>query len=466
MPYSKDERITDTRRKALEVNEDATRYGSFAEIGAGQEVVRWFFRAGGAARTISKSMSAYDMTVSDAIYGACDRYVCRERLEAMLDREHALNLNRLGPERGDTTAFFSFADTVAARSRKVTEYWHGWMGIRLQTHPRGEDSQIIIHVRMKDTHNALQQEALGIVGVNLIYGACFLSKQPVLLLESLLDDLTAERIEIDMVEFSGAAFEHVDNRVMSLQLVALGLSNAAMFAPDGTVLQPSDELFKKNVLVERGSFRPVTKVHLDMLRAAREKMGSHKGEIIEIAEISMTNLLENGCWVLPDFIARADLLGAVGKTVLISNYPEHYRLAAYLSSLSRQHVGIAMGAPALKALFDEKYYDRLEGGILESFGRLFKKRTTLYIYPYFDPDSETVLNVDNIAVAHHLRPLFNYLVQQEHIVPIENRSPEATPVNSTEIIDKIASGASGWEVLLPTEAADLIKKHGFFGHTK
>ena len=199
-------RFLSTEHKALHINLDQRRYGTFAEIGAGQEVVRWFFHVGGAAGTIAKSMSAYDMTVSDAIYGACDRYVCRPRLEAMLDHEHKLNLSRLQESRGDTTSFFVFADTVSARNYKGTNECHGWMGVRFQAYPRDQDSQIILHVRMLDAENALQQEALGIVGVNLLYGAFFLSHDPDKLIESLLDNLTTRRIEIDMIEFSGIAF--------------------------------------------------------------------------------------------------------------------------------------------------------------------------------------------------------------------------------------------------------------------
>src|SRR5579872_6308277 len=259
-----------THQKALRINLDPIRYGTFAEIGAGQEVARWFFQVGGAAGSISKSISAYDMAVSDAIYGHCKRYVSRERLHSMLDHEHALNLERLRPSRADTTAFFVFADTVAARNHQGTNECHGWMGVKYQAHPRDEDSQILIHVRMLDRENSLQQEALGIVGVNLLYAAFFLHHKPELTLESLLDNLSTDRIEIDMIEFSGIEFRHVDNRVMSLKLVQLGLSGAAMFGAHGQVLQPAEVLHRKPVLVERGSFRPVTRVNMDMLSSAHD----------------------------------------------------------------------------------------------------------------------------------------------------------------------------------------------------
>ena len=345
-----------TERKALAINLDQRRYGSFAEIGAGQEVVRWFFRVGGAAGTIAKSMSAYDMAVSDAIYGACDRYVCRQRLEDMLDHEHALNLSRLRESRGDTTSFFVFADTVSARNFQGTNECHGWMGVRFQAHPRDQDSQIIIHVRMLDTENALQQEALGIVGVNLLYAAFCLNHEPDKLVESLLDNLTTRRIEIDMIEFSGIAFRHVDNRVMSLRLVQLGLSNAAMFSAKGEVLQPSEVLYKKPILVERGSFRPVTHVNVDMLRSAQERFSREPGvdqeQVVSLMEITMHNLQSVGCQAngdidLRDFLARADVLAACGKTVLISDYFEYYRLAAYLARYTKKKIGITMGAGSL-----------------------------------------------------------------------------------------------------------------------
>src|SRR5882757_5943002 len=300
-------RVLDTHAKALQINLDPRRYGTFAEIGAGQEVVRWFFRAGGAAGTIAKSISAYDMAISDAIYGRAERYVCRQRLEAMLDHEHKLNLGRLSEVRGSTTAFFSFADTVSARSFKGNNECHGWMGVRFQSRPHDQDSQITLHVRMLDNENALQQEALGIVGVNLLHGAFFLFHEPELLLESLLDGLTTQRIAIDMIEFSGIEFRQVDNRLMSMKLVQVGLSGAAMFDPSGRVLQPSEVLHKKNVLVERGSFRPVCHVNIDMLKCARaaferdltgprttDEGVNADGDVVELMELTMRNLREQG----------------------------------------------------------------------------------------------------------------------------------------------------------------------------
>ncbi len=459
-----------TERKALAINLDPRRYGSFAEIGAGQEVVRWFFRVGGAAGTIAKSMSAYDMSVSDAIYGVCERYVCRQRLEDMLNHEHALNLDRLRESRGDTTAFFVFADTVSARNFHGTNECHGWIGVKFQAHPRDQDSQIILHVRMLDTENALQQEALGIIGVNLLYGAFFLNHEPDKLVESLLDGLNTRRIEIDMIEFSGIAFRHVDNRVMSLRLVQLGLSKAAMFSAKGEVLQPSEVLYKKPILVERGSFRPTTNVNLDMLRAAQEKFMHEPGvegePAVTLAEITMRNLQANGDIDLKDFLARAEALSACGLTVLISDYFEYYRLAAYLARYSKKKIAITMGAGSLAELFDEKYYTQLDGGILESFGRLFKNDLKLYIYPLQNQQTGELTTVDNLKVSTELRKLYQYLVEKGCIEQLDNYDPKNLKVFSREILKQIQTGDPAWTEHLPAEVAELIQRRGFFGYKR
>jgi hypothetical protein len=473
---NREDRVIDTHAKALQINLDARRYGTFAEIGAGQEVVRWFFRVGGAAGTVAKSMSAYDMTVSDAIYGKADRYVCRPRLQAMLDHEHQLNRERLDETRGGDTAFFAFADTVSARNYAGTNECHGWMGVKFQSRPRDQDSQIIIHVRMLDGTNALQQEALGIVGVNLLHGAFFLYAEPELLIESLLDGLTTERIAIDMIEFSGIEFRQVDNRVMSMKLVQMGLSGAAMFAPSGQVLQPSEVLHKKNVLVERGSFRPVCHVNIDMLRAAREAFErdlagartedpAHGEDVVELMELTMRNLREQGGDIdRADFLARADMLAASGKTVLISDYFEYYRLAAYLGQYTRKRIAITMGAASLLDLFDEKYYAELEGGILESFGRLFKNDLRLYIYPLLDKPSGQIVTVQTLEIAPALRKLYGYLVDRGHIVQLENVNRDYLHIFSRDALEKIRRGDHGWEEMVPREVADIIKARKYLGY--
>src|SRR3954453_22736402 len=258
-----------TDEKALHINLDSAKYGTFAEIGAGQEVARRFFLVGGAAGTIAKTMSAYDMTFSDAIYGPADLYVSRVRLNTMLDHEYNLLVERLDAKLGSHRTFFVFADTVAARSFKQHNESHGWLGVRFQSETRGEPSQIIIHVRMLDEGNVDQQEALGVVGVNLLYGA-FYYHLPEKLIASLQENLAEDRIQVDMIKFSGPAYAGVDNRLMSLQLVSQGLTNAVMFTADGESVQPAEILHKKAIIIERGSFRPVTYATNDMLEGARK----------------------------------------------------------------------------------------------------------------------------------------------------------------------------------------------------
>ncbi|HET9929792.1 MAG TPA: hypothetical protein VFQ35_03860 [Polyangiaceae bacterium] len=462
----------DTHQKALAVNLDARRYGTFAEIGAGQEVVRWFFRVGGAAGTIAKSISAYDMAVSDAIYGRTQRYVCRQRLESMLAYEHKLNLERLRDARGDTTSFFVFADTVAAKSFKGTNECHGWLGVRFQAHPRDQDSQVIIHVRLLDNEMALQQEALGVVGVNLLYGAFFMHHDPDRLIESLLDNLSTDRIEIDMIEFSGIEFRHVDNRVMALKLVQLGLSGAAIFDPKGEVLQPSELLRKSPVLVERGAFLPVTRVHIDMLTSARKKFvkegASGDERIVELMEINMRNLIESGQGGvdLRDFLARADVLAAAGKTVLISDYFEYYRLAGYLRRYTQRPIALVLGAGSLSSLFDEKYYTNLDGGILEAFGRLFKNDTKLYVYPSLDPGREKLVTASNFTPNPELARLYGHLLDRGCIVELDEFDRDCLNIFSNDVLRMIRSGDANWERQVPPEVIDVIKKGSFFGHRR
>ncbi|MBB2899425.1 hypothetical protein FHR75_000213 [Kineococcus radiotolerans] len=460
----------DTLQKALRINLDPRWYGTIAEIGAGQEVARWFFRAGGAAGTVAKSMSAYDMAVSDAVYGKSDRYVSLGRLQAMLQHELSLNVERLSEARGDDTCFFAFADTVVARSYRGGNECHGWMGVRFQAHPNDEPSQIVLHVRMLDDDAGLQQEALGIVGVNLLHAAFFERHEPDQVVASLLDRLSTGRIEIDVIQFRGIEFRHVDNRVMALQLVQLGLSGVAMFGPDGEVLQPSEALRKHAVLVERGSFRPPTVVNIDMLASAREKFaqdGAGGAPILALTELTMRNLRAAGDKVdRRDFLARADLLGACGMTTVITDYYEYNRLAEYLQRRTRERIGIVMGVPSLVNLFDEGNHSHMQGGILESFGRLFKNDLKLFVYPMQDQETGATVTVEDLQVAPDLQPLFDFLARRGSFVHLDNYRPEYLPILSRDVLRRIAAGDDSWESMVPEEVASTIIKRGFFGYKR
>ena len=452
-------------KKALQINVDKRIYGTFAEIGAGQEVARHFFAVGGAAGTIAKTMSAYDMTFSDAIYGTSDRYVSRSRLETMLGHEFDLLLERLDATTGANRRFFAFADTVAARSFRRHDESHGWMGLRFQHEPRAPYSEIILHVRMLDSENIHQQEALGIFGVNLVHGATYHSSDPRLLIKSLSDALKPGRIEVDMIRFSGPAFPGIDNRIMNLELIVQGLTQAALFRPDGEVVQAAEAFYKKPLLVERGSFRPVTLVTNDMLDGALKIFENEDGmqdtnpEIL--MEITMQNLLSSGHLDLRDFLDRVDMLGALGRTVLISNYGEFYRLVNFLTRYTAGPIGLPMGIPGLADIFDEKYYTMLDGGILEALGRLFKKNVRLYVYPFQSPGGELV-NCENFRVAPHLKHLYVHLRENGMIQTIKDFQPEYLKIHSPRVLELIQKSDASWESMVPAEVAKIIKQRGLF----
>src|SRR5438034_5178531 len=437
-----------TNKKAFQINLDAKRYGTFAEIGAGQEVARRFFFVGGASGTIAKTMSAYDMTFSDAIYGPTNRYVSRIRLGTMLDHEYNLLIERLDQKLGAQRCFFVFADTVAARSFKQHNEADGWLGGRFQTEFRGEPSQIIIHLRMLDEANVDQQEVLGVIGVNLIYGAFYHAK-PEELISSLQENLAPGRIEVDMIKFSGPAFSQVDNRLMSLQLVSQGLTDAVMFRADGETVQPAEVFYKKSILIERGSFRPVTYATNDMLDGATQSFLKQAGvtgsDLVVLMEMTLENLLAEGQLNHADFLARVDILGALGRTVLISKFGEYYRLAAYLSRYTNRMVGLVMGVPSLLEIFDEKYYLNLEGGILEALGRMFKSGLKLYVYPMIDEQTGELVTAKKLEVAPNLRSLYRYLIENEFIQEITYYNLEYLHIHPPETLAKLQSGDAAWE---------------------
>ncbi|MDQ6861319.1 MAG: TonB-dependent receptor [Verrucomicrobiota bacterium] len=458
-----------TNRKAFQINLDTAKYGTFAEIGAGQEVARRFFHVGGAAGTVAKTMSAYDMTFSDSIYGSGDRYVSRARLRRMLDHEYQLLVERLDAKFGSERTFFVFADTVAARSFKQHNESHGWLGVRFQTETRGEPSEIIIHVRMLDEANVDQQEALGVVGVNLLHAAFY---QPNLqqLIASLQDNLAENRIEVDMIKLSGPAYTTVDNRLMCLQLVSQGLTNAVMFRADGETVQPAEVFYKKAILVERGSFRPVTYATNDMLTGARrvflEQCQYSESDLVVLMEMTLENLLSEGQLNHADFLARVDILGALGRTVLVSKFGEYYRLAAYLSRYTNKMIGLVMGVPSLMEIFDEKYYLNLEGGILEALGRMFKSGLKLYVYPMIEDETGRLVTATKIDVAPNLRSLFHYLIDNEFIQEVAEYNPAYLRIHPPEVLAKLQSGEPSWETMVPPEVVEIIKAREFFGYRR
>ncbi|MBU1822894.1 MAG: TonB-dependent receptor [Bacteroidetes bacterium] len=458
-----------TKQKALRINLDPRLYGSFAEIGAGQETAAIFFKAGGASGTVAKTMSAYDMTFSDAIYGTEEsgRYVCEPRLIKMLNKEYSLLEKRLAEKRGDSTQFFSFANTVVALNYQKTNEPHGWIGLRFQLQPGGPYNEVVVHVRMLDNENVLQQQALGIIGVNLIYGCFYYHQSPDTLLLSLMDDLSPERIEIDMIRFSGPDFMGVDNRLMSLHLVKNGFTNAALFGPDGGALQPSEAFYKKHILLMRGRLRPITNVHIDLIENGTKQFLAEPdvdgSRVLMVSELTLQNLQSDDETIdEKDFLDRVDILCSMGHQVMISNFHEYYRLVAYLSKLTRLKTGLLLGIPSLQDIFEESHYAHLPGGILESFATLFSRKVKLLIYPTLRED-DSIYTCQNFEVPDNLKPLFQYLVINDKIEDIRNYKVEHMRWTTDQVLAMVKSGEPGWEELVPDSVAEIIKDRCLFG---
>ncbi len=457
-----------TREKALQVNIDGSRYGTFAEIGAGQEVARWFFHVGGAAGTVAKTISAYDMAVSDAIYGSSEHYVSRQRLAAMLDHEWGLLRERLDASRGETTRFFVFADTVTATSYSRRESGRGWLGIRFQSEKRGPASDIIIHARMWDPDNPRQQEALGILGVNLIYGAFYHSADPAALIGSLMDSLSRDRMEVDTIKLSGPAFASADNRLMSLQLVEQRLTNAVLFSPDGEVLEAAEQLYRRPVLLERGSFRPVTRLTLDMQERALDFMlatPQMKGkEPVVLMEMTLRNLLRLGEKVEhQDFLARVETLRALGKTVMVSNYSRFHTVTGYLRRYTSEWIVMALGIPTLVELFEEDHYKDLEGGVLEALGRLLSGPVTICVYPWKNPKTGDLVNAVGFRAPPRLRHLYEHMLDNHLVEPILRYREDDLTILPGDVLRRLQSGDSSWEGLVPAQVVKVIKQQKLFG---
>lgn len=464
------EDVPSTEAKALRINLNKSIFGTFSEIGAGQETVRNFFAAGGASRTIGKAMSAYGKEFSDAIYGVekDGRYVTDSRLRKMLSHEMDLLERRMNREKNPDKLFFSFANTVATIDYSKKYQGHGWVGIRFQTKPDEDYSEIIMHVRFHEYTARHQQNTLGTLGVNLIYYAFYGYDAPKVLLEHLYDHIDKDLLEIDTVNFSGPCFKGVDNRLMSLELIKKGMTDAVMFAPDGNNILPSDELYGKNVLALRGSFRPVTKVNMDIYECSRELFLKEKGvkpeETISIFEMTLHNLSSDGEVDEKDFLDRADLLCSMGQMVMISTFKEYYKLVEYLDRYSNAQKGLAMGVDNLIYIFDEHYYHQLGGGTLEAFGKLFTPNLRVYLYPNRDQETGEIMDSDNLKVKKKLHDLYKYFKKEGKFVDIKNYHPEYLDIFSREVLKMISRGESGWEEKLPENVTNLIKEENLFGY--
>ena len=466
------EHVLSVKQKSLKINLNEHIYGTFAEIGAGQETVRHFFRAGGASGTIAKAMSAYDKDFSDAIYGVEPdrRYVTESRLRKMLRHEVELIEDRLDRDKHPNKIFFSYANTVTTIDFAKNFKGHGWVGIRFQMDALEDYNEIVIHVRFKQNESRLQQETMGLLGANLIYGAFYLNDSPKDLLKSLHDNIDKDTIEIDMVDFSGPRFMYVDNRLMSLHLLKNGMTNAVMFGPDGNNLLPAQQLYKKNILALRGSYRPVTRVNMEIYQEAKKMFFSDK-RVTEsnthvIFEITLANLRSEGKINERDFLDRAELLCSLGQTVMITNFQEYYKLVDYFSEFTKARMGLAMGVYNLIQIFDEKYYRNLSGGVLEAFGKLFYKDLKIYLYPLKDLDTGEIITSANLKVHPRMKELYKYFKFNGRIADITKFDPEILEIFSRKAFKMISNGKSGWEEMLPEGVDKIIKDKRLFGYSR
>ena len=458
--------ILKTEQKALEINLNEKIYGTFAEIGAGQEVARNFFQAGAAVGTIAKTMSAYDKTYSDAIYGTEDskRYVCESRLYKMLDHEYGLMEERLQDERPDT-CFFVFADTVAAINYRKTIKGDGWLGVRFQLSPNEKPNECMIHVKMLDNDNRLQQEAIGIIGVNLIYACYFYHNDYEQFVYSLIDGLRG-RVNVDMVRLTGPRFQKVDNRLLGLYLVKHDLTPVTMFDENKNSVHASEFLYKKALMVVRGHYRPPTLVTVDVIEKSFEQFKQepdvNEEKAFMVAEMTLDNLELGGAINEYDFILRADLLCAMGMKIIISNCNNHQGLINYLSTFKIQKLGLVIGINELGQIVEEKYEQNQDGRLLVAFGELFTRNIKIYAYPALDEETKALKTASNLVVPEGIKFLYKYLIDSQHIVEVKKYDKALLEIFPHQIYRAICEGQTGWEDKLPKHLADMIQEKGMF----
>ncbi len=466
--------VWDSNRKALFINLDRSIYGSFAEIGGGQEVARCFFQSGGASGTVARTVSAYDMAFSDYLYGKnlSGRYVSEDRLMQMLDKEYNSLVTLLKKERGGETRFFAFANTVATLNYRKDNEAHGWLGVRYQLKPGSRPNDVVMHVRLLENESLHQQQTLGVLGVNLLYACYYNHQYPNSFLKSLLEGISGDRVEIDMIRMNGPDLDYVDNRLLAVQLVKNRMTPVSLFDRHGNVQQPSDLLYKKNIMVLRGSFRPITYVGFDMLKSGfalfKQEVGyqKQKGNTEVLCEITLNNLIEKDEFDERDFLDRVDILCGMGQNVMISNFREFYRLAEWFQRFRISNIRMVIGALTFRNVVNKKYYTHLRGGIMEAFGKLFMDNLRVYIYPGREQKNDTILTSRNIPIDKEIQNLYRHLTRNKLILDIPDYRKEVLPYFSHIVLHKIRNNEAGWEEMVPRYVSAFIKTKKLFGYTR
>lgn len=465
--------ILSTSEKALFFNLDETTYGVFAEIGGGQEVSRAFFQAGGASGTIAKTISAYDKQYSDVLYSEqvkSKRYVSQQRLEEMLKCEYDQLVGVLQGKRDKPTRFFAFADTVSIINYRKDNISHGWIGCRFQLEHDDEPNEVIIHVELHEKDGLLQQNTLGIVGVNLIYACYYHHEKPNTFLKSLMDNLSTDRLDITMIRMSGPQLSYVDNRLLAVQLVKNGMTSAIMFDRYGMVQEPGDMLYKKNVLAFRGSFRPITYAGVDILKSSymifKRDEDYDKDNTLSFCEITLHNLVSQDEDSLDerDFLDRVDLLNGMGQNVMVSSYREFYKLVAFFSGFRINKLRIVIGVDTLEKVFDRSYYTSLKGGILEAFGMLFAENMKMYVYPSIDEKTGKIRHSPDMVMPEDISYLYRHLMAARKILDITDINEKHLSIFSPMVLERINRKDPSWEELVPVYVANRIKEKKLFGY--
>ena len=458
-----------TEQKALDINLNDPIYGTFAEIGAGQEVARNFFQAGAAAGTIAKTMSAYDKTYSDAIYGVepSNRYVSENRLYKMLDHEWSLMEERLSESRPDAT-FFVFADTVQAINYTRTIKGNGWLGLRFRLTPGGPVNDMVLHVKMLDTNNRLQQEAIGVLGVNMIYAIFYYNDDPEKMVRSLVDNIK-DRVSIDLLRINGQDFNFFDKRLISLYLVKHKLTSVTMFDVNNNSIHASEFLYRESLMVIRGNFRPPTIVTQDVIDSSYRQFKSETNlpddKLNLMMEMTMEYLKgENAEIDEKDFLDRADMLGILGHNVLLSDCDNHQMLINYLSDYKIANLGLVIGARELQKIITDKYNNNQDGRLLVAFGELFSQNIKIYAYPAQNEMSKEIMTAQNMEVPEGIKFLYQYLLDSKQIVPVYAFNKDILHIYPFNVLQDIQENKAGWESNVPDVLVEMIKEKGLFGY--
>lgn len=445
-----------TQEKAFRINMDKRIYGTFAEIGAGQETANWFFRSSGAAGTVAKTISAYDMTVSDTLYGPVRRYVSQERLEQMMDYEYTQLINRLGEKRGADTCFFSFCNTVKCKGYKDNGPWSAWIGVRFQLRPEAPPSDFVMHVRLLVPDHDIQMRVLGILGVNLLHAIYYNREHMDEFVNSVSENLDRSMYEIDFMRFSGNGFSMFDNRLLALELVRNGISEATLFCPDGSVIPPADFLYKRPIVLMRGSFLPICNIHMEMMDSVRVKFTesltpAQQEKVVDICEISLSNLLRGNDVDLLDFIDRVDALAALGKTVMVTNITHFHRISTLLNQYTNEPVAIALSIGLLNELFKEKWAD-IPGGILASIGLCFVNKTKFYVTPWINRKTGEYVTAGTYIAPEKYQYLYKHLLDNGDIISVPYFNQKLLFRTPRDIVRLINDGDDSWKEYVPEEA--------------